>query len=319
MKRAALLSACLLFTACGALDDVEAFRNASPSRQGLKVEVPTSASKALTSDEIESQTQRLGKTADMYKLTVGATTVVNGGMVWVLTLVDRIIEHPPTSISEDQAVWGPHTDALSPDTFRFTMTRNGDAYDYVLHTRKKDATREEDFVAILTGTHVPGEKKRQGAGVFTIDWDAAQAMGRKPREIGKATFDYERDASDDVRIAVAFEKVRDEETGERIDADYAFTQEAGGGAGTFDFVIHKDIHNRGGALERLAIRSRWTAQGAGRADVRLSGGDLTGTVDASECWSTSFVRTWYRDSLGIWPEEGDEASCAFATAEYSAL
>ncbi len=319
LLRACLLTATVMLGACGPLADAEEFRNASPSRQGLKISAPTSGSKALESGDVGSQKQGLGQTAEMYKLTVGVTTVVNGGMAWVLNLCEEIVKHEPTTISENEAVWGPHTEALSPDTFRFTVTRKGDAFEYVLHTRPKASTEESDFVAILSGTHTPGLKQRQGKGSFKLDWDAAQAMGRKPREIGSATFDYERDENDDVRIDAKFQKVRDEETGSRIDADYGFTQAAGGGAGTFDFVFQKDIHNRGGPAERLAIRSRWNGEGAGRADVRISGGDLTGSVDATECWSTAFVRTYWNDSLGIVATEGEEASCAFAAAEYSSL
>lgn len=316
-----LSTICGAIAACGAMDDdkAEAFRDASPSRQGLSISAPSARSQALTAEEFDSLKQELGETAGMYELTVGATTVVNGGMLWVLNLCEQIIKHRPTSVTENEAVWGPHTDALSPDTFRFTVTRKGDAFDYVLDTRLKASTEESDFVAILAGTHTPGLTKRQGEGTFTLDWDAAQAMGRKPKEIGKAIFDYERDENDDVAINAKFLQVRDEDTGKRVDADYGFTQEAGGGAGSFDFVVYKDIHNRDGALERVAIRSRWTREGAGRSDVRFSEGDLATAVDASECWSAAFARTYYKDSLGLSATEGDEASCAFATAEYTAL
>ena len=41
-----------------------------------------------------------------------------------------------------------------------------------------------------------------------------------------------------------------------------------------------------------------------------TGGDLE--VTGSDCWSTTFVRTYYADSLEWAPTEGDPASCVFA-------
>ena len=49
-------------------------------------------------------------------------------------------------------------------------------------------------------------------------------------------------------------------------------------------------------LEDLVIRSRWNATGAGRADAKISGGDLSlegvTEVTTSECWDSNFGVTF---------------------------
>ena len=48
----------------------------------------------------------------------------------------------------------------------------------------------------------------------------------------------------------------------------------------------------------------------------MAGGDLGATqAIASECWGTSFQRTFYTDNASFAPTEGDPATCAFATAD----
>ena len=59
------------------------------------------------------------------------------------------------------------------------------------------------------------------------------------------------------------------------------------------------------AQEHITLRSRWLANGEGRADVRLAGGDLGhGAAIGSECWDTMFQRTYYTDSVELRADRG---------------
>jgi hypothetical protein len=102
--------------------------------------------------------------------------------------------------------------------------------------------------------------------------------------------------------------------GQPVLANYAYNEAAdGGGDMVFDFSA-----NAGGttALETVTLRSRWQSGGAGRADARISGGDLGAQVTASECWSAMFRRVFYTDSVNFaGGTEGVETACAFATAD----
>ena len=118
-------------------------------------------------------------------------------------------------------------------------------------------------------------------------------------------------------IGTQFRQVRDDATGLKIDADYGYSKLVGG-EGAFEFAVQKDLQANASRNELFAIRSRWQDKGMGRSDFTISGGDVTTPVTASECWSETFGRTYYKDSANFSPAEGDEKSCAFAQASYPA-
>ena len=73
-----------------------------------------------------------------------------------------------------------------------------------------------------------------------------------------------------------------------------------------------------GANESVSENSRWDTTGAGRADVRMTGGDFGSTVIlASQCWSSQFAQTFYTDSVNYQPTAGDASTCAFAQAQFN--
>jgi hypothetical protein len=70
------------------------------------------------------------------------------------------------------------------------------------------------------------------------------------------------------------------------------------------------------ALEDIAIDSRWRADGAGRADIVIAGGDVPadpGMVSAVECWGADFMRSYYADSISFEPSEGEASACVYDT------
>jgi hypothetical protein len=218
MKRTiSLFAAMLILAACGK-DKADEFRDAIPSADAVKVNVPAKAGQGLSGIGQRQDGLGDGETAEFYKLTRGVTVVINGGTVLVLGLVKAITDQRPTSIKENVAVWGPHTDALSPNTYRMTVTKTGEAdYSYVLEGKaKKDADTE--FKALLSGSHkVTGD--RLGNGTFMLDWNAMQKLPEHGTEVGSAEFIYSHVAAkDDVKIDVAFRQVKDAETGKLIDA-----------------------------------------------------------------------------------------------------
>jgi hypothetical protein len=90
-----------------------------------------------------------------------------------------------------------------------------------------------------------------------------------------------------------------------VKANYSYNQAIdGGGNMVFNFP--------GDAGADITLRSRWQKTGAGRADARLTGGDLGAQiVTASECWDTAFGRVYYQDSATYKPTEGLATSCVF--------
>jgi hypothetical protein len=97
-------------------------------------------------------------------------------------------------------------------------------------------------------------------------------------------------------------------------ADYAYTEGADG-SGDMTFNVAGDA---GGTAktEQITLRSRWLATGAGRADARITGGDLAAPgALASECWDTFFKRVYYTDNVNFAPTEGVADSCAYRTQD----
>src|SRR5262249_24397206 len=120
MKRASLVISALVIAACGGQSSIDSFRNGIPSRDMVALNVPPSSGQALESTG-QQQQSLLGAQSEFYTLTRVVTLVVNTGTALVLELLKAIVQCPPTSFDGHVAVWGPYTDALSPNTWRFTV------------------------------------------------------------------------------------------------------------------------------------------------------------------------------------------------------
>src|SRR5688572_18372263 len=107
-----LVTAVISLTGCGL--GADEYRNAVPKAESVQMKVPGSTGQAL---ESSSSRQALeGEKAAFYEVTRGVSLFVNGAGYQVLTLVRTIVDYPPTKLDEEKgvAIWGPHTDALSP-------------------------------------------------------------------------------------------------------------------------------------------------------------------------------------------------------------
>lgn len=314
MKRLFIAAVVMTLTACGGLltkdEQADEFRNASPSRQGVEIKMP--AKQALESGDLAQGQQRLlGEVADWYKVTRAFTLVANGATAWVLELCENIVSYPPTTIDEQHAVWGPWTESLSPNTWRFTVTKAATGYDYVLEAKGKSQD-DGSYRKLITGHHEPGAAEKQGQGTFTLDWNACQQLPMETcKEVGQADFTYSRNAHLDVSVGIHFEDIKDDQ-GRIVDADYAYSK-VEGGEGAFDF---RTANTEG----RFTVKSRWLDSGAGRSDVKVvTPSNVTGTV--TECWDTGFLSTYYTENVASWQGKtwGQASSCAFTDAVYSTL
>ncbi len=328
--RKSLLISALMLAGCGRMDREEEFRSVLPTKELVEVKTPEKSGQALTSEEAVHGQAR-GDLSELYKLTRATTVLVNGGTLMVLGLVDKVTDHRPTTLTEDTAVWGPHTEPLARNTWKLTVKKTGDhTYSYTVSAKAKEAA-DSAFVDVITGTHTAaldeaGEpRKGFGQGEFTLDWDKAATLPERDANVGRFTVKYSReDEKLAATVDAAFRQVRDEnDANERVDADYRYVATPTEG-GQFDFKIVQDWHKASGsdAKETLTIKSRWLESGAGRSDVKLTGGDLRQEeATANECWDTTFASRYLRASYAVpQVQYGAEASdCAFATALYSSL
>jgi len=341
LSRGASLMMCGLMTTlslvatiagCGRLDEADQFRGGVTQHEDVAMAFPGAdgQTSALTAGGVsETRGALLGETSEFYKLTRGITAVVNGGTVSVLALVRLITTYPPSSFDTDVAVWGPHTQPLSPNTWRLTVHRlAAGQFQYDFEAKPKTAD-DSGYLKILSGHHnVAGGMAQPrrvgvpafGSGDFVVDWDAQQMLPEHDDNVGSAAFMYSRpSATDDISVSVAFTQVMDKDTGMRVDATYDYVAHPGNG-GNFQFTMIKDAIPTTAALETMSVRSRWQETGAGRSDVKMQGGDLPAEATANECWDSNFGSVFmtnsYGDTAKAW---GAETECVFTPAEYATL
>ena len=90
----------------------------------------------------------------------------------------------------------------------------------------------------------------------------------------------------------------------QIAGQYAFVEDAAGGQLCFDAAM--DVFG-GSGVEDLFVVARWQADGAGRADGSLGGGEVGSEVQFVECWDGDGMRVYWYDSGG--QVEGTPADC----------
>ena len=309
------------------------FAAAVPTRDVVDMRVPGathSAQQALTA----------GSTADFYVASRDAAVHVNEGVQWVFDAIDRIVVLPPTTQSGNTAVWGPsQPQGLERNVFRFTVVEvEAGHFTYHLDARPKASSDEADFRTIFEGDAHPDAQDR-GLGSMDLHLSAARAVDDTVCLQGDVHVDYDTTVEPRT-LAVHFGAVGNACTGEATrDARFAYNESADH-AGALDFVVVGNVHTAAQNEpldETLAIRTRWQADGQGRSDVRVSGGEIpqdlathvpgtqATTVDVSECWDSSFTLdfqstnpTEVGDVLNH-PARGDASACVFADASFATL
>ncbi len=292
-------------------DDPHPVSRVLPTADDVKVELPQQTSQKGTANAV-------GELSPWYVVTRNVTRDLNGGTAWVLIVVHTIVQFPATTIVGDTYTWGPWDgDALDPARYRLVVSElsNG-TYDWSLDGESKSGA--SGFETVISGNAVPGEIEGQGHGQFTLDFDAAERVNPIDNDArGVVSIAYDL-AAQHLDMSISTVEVRDG-VEVPIDAEYEYNRAADGG-GDMVFSAHGDTEDDGALAEDAVIRSRWLGTGAGRADLRLSSGDLADAqVTASECWDTGFLTSYYTDSAAFLPTEGDVGSCAFATSDLPPL
>jgi hypothetical protein len=274
-------------------------KDAIPTADQVKIKIPGGAAR------------QLGQLAPWYVATRDVTRTFNGGSAWVLVLVHTIVQFPVTTVDGNKYTWGPWSDALDPAEYKLEVREIGDGtYEYQLLGRSKTEPNAQ-FLVVIDGKADPRAGELKGSGQFLLDFDA----GRRVNPIdsddarGQITATYDLAAR---HLDLDIDSTDDK--GQPVNATYAYNETAEGGGD----MLFNVAGNAGGSTknEDIVLRSRWLQTGAGRADARISGGDLAAPgVTASECWDTGFKRVFYLDSANFSPAEGVADSCAFRTQD----
>jgi hypothetical protein len=257
--------------------------------------------------------------AKWYAFTRGVRDGVNVVTRDVLASVWLIVHSAPSDASEDHAEWGPYTDALDPASYRFRVERVAPGeYDYTLEGRPKASSSDADYRAVLQGRGYGRLDPRHGDGSFTIDLDAARALDplRHQDDSGTVTITHDLPATIDRNLGALPRTISADVNPEGESWLHVRSQANADSTGALDVDAHADTDDsKATLLEDISVQSRWNANGAGRADISVAGGDLPATVplvSATECWGTDFSRIYYSDSVTFEPTFGDATSCVYA-------
>jgi hypothetical protein len=317
MKRLSALSLSLTISvlAMGCIQPTgDAVSDAIPTAQDVRVNLPDSAG--------DSQAA-LGELSEYYALTRGITRGFNAGAGFVLVLVHAIVQHPPTTVDGNTYTWGPGSNPLDPADYRLVVVDNLDGtYDWSLDGKSK-IDPEAEFLTAVSGLAVEGTEAHRGSGEFTLDFTNMKAIDpieHADDNPGSVTVIYDLENRDGTAATLEMHIEGMGDNGEAISADYSYAENQDG-SGDFQFSLPADVGDDGSALEDLVLRSRWMADGSGRGDARISGGDAgEEVVEASQCWDASF-RTVYETSThpDIVATSGDVSECSFADQDLPEL
>ena len=325
----ALLLGCLV-PACTLekQDDGDEYREAVPLREAVVVAGPESDSSAdsttasaPTAAHALAVTRPLGRNyAKWYGFTRAVRAGVNTVTGAVLGSAWAIVHTEPSAVKDGEATWGPYTDALEPASYRFRVTRVAEGeYDYVFEGRPKAETSDTAYRTVLKGHGYGKRHELHGEGEFTIDLDVARELD-PPAHVGDSGtvhvvhhLPHDIDAGHALPRSILAEVTPDPAVNPE---SFSVTSDANeDGTGSLHVVAKADVNDsKTTQLEDVTVDSRWRADGAGRADIGISGGDIPadpGKVTAVECWGADFARSYYSDSIDFAPTEGDATACVY--------
>ncbi|HVY27113.1 MAG TPA: hypothetical protein VHB79_11205 [Polyangiaceae bacterium] len=310
-------------------DDADEFREAVPLREAVQVAGPETDSDATSSTASApnalhplATTRPLGRGqyAKWYGFTRAVRAGVNAVTGVVLGSAWYIVHTEPTSVKDGEAIWGPYTDALEPASYRFRVTRVAEAeYDYVLEGRPKQSTSDSAYRIVLKGHGFGKRHEQHGEGEFTIDLDVARELDPPAHQNDSGTVHIVHHLPHDIGEGHALPRsIMAEVTPDPAINPESFSvtsnaHEDGTGQLLVDATADVD-DTKTTQLEDISIQSRWRADGAGRADIVIAGGDVPadpGSVTAVECWGADFMRAYYSDSISFAPTEGDASACVY--------
>jgi hypothetical protein len=316
-------AAALLVSGCGQQLKPSEIRAAMPAASVVKIDaqdpsggaatpraVPLARLAAATAAPVAGGQAPLAVTSYLF------ASAVNGGVFWTLAPITWFTYFvPPTSCTTDACTWGPGSDATDLNQWMLVVTKDGDAYDFVLSGAPK-STGGTRFVPVISGRSFPGAAPHRGHGDFAADLDAAwagldHAAGEVQKDFGKISVTW--DARTNLSLGVTFlgsknndDPGLDAANPNRVNAVYAFAADAAGG----DMQVGwRTIPGVGQVEEHAALHTRWKTDLGGRADVSYQ--NPGAAVQLSQCWAGP--PAWLMTFDGsVVPPAGDAAACIFA-------
>jgi hypothetical protein len=321
MVTATALGLAALTPACAPQPDASKFREPIPQQGDAALAIAGSQAAGATTTQAAHvgnlHVQGLGggggNYASYYEFTREITDAVDTNTFGIIAAIAAVTSYPPTTMDDDHAVWGPGGDSLDPVNWRVTVTQVADGeFDYEVDGRPHGDTNDKDFQAIVSGHGYGHSHPSYRSGKLTVYSSVLASLDPTQTDGGTAAITYDARAWPKTVVA---DITKNDGSGEWYDASVSHQAD---GSGTLVLTALTDVSTPAdGKNESVDETSRWNASGAGRADLKMSGGDFgTSTITASQCWSASFAQTYYTDDVDYQPTSGHAATCAFAQAQF---
>ena len=198
---------------------------------------------------------------------------------------------------------------------KLTVTSTGGGqYTYEVDGRPHLSSSDSDWKAVLTGQGYDDTSPSYQSGSFVVDNDALLALDpTTTTSTGTVTITYDARS---YPLNAAANVDPNDGTGQYYDVTVLHGVD---GSGIMSLTALADVSTPpSGVNENVAENSRWDSTGAGRADVKMTGGQFgTTTVMVSQCWADDFAQSYYTDSVDYEPTSGQPSSCAFGQASFS--
>lgn len=307
--QSALLVSVLSFASACTLEsslDGSEYNQAVPKSESMRVAAPNDAQA-----DVQNPTP-----AKWFDYTRRATDDLNNATRAVIGTVHFVAHTIPSEVGDDYALWGPFTLFNEPGSWKLRIDRDADSqFHYVFSGRPRESTSEADFKVVLQGRGYGVDDERHGDGEFSVNIDAARELNPERFDEGSGTAVFTHDLpptiAEDPTATPRTITVQVDPTG---DSWGQFTSRVfADGTAELEVTGLVDTDATDSALEDATVVSKWRADGAGRADVTLSGGDSaagSALLSITECWSGDSSRVFYTDSLGIEPMFGAPSNCA---------
>ena len=321
MNKIIALLTVVALAGCGKGLTAAEVRQAMPNKDDVKIGTPP-GSTALAADSAVVPMATVTPSG-LFLTSLALAVGVNGGTLVILTLLEAVVNQPPTSCSGDTCTWGPGSGTFDVNVFKLSVTEVSGHHEYTLSAEPKSKPGS-GFVSFLTGNAYPSGTPHKGHGDFTIDFDAEARLdhiaGWTQTDFGTLAITY--DNRTDVAVTATFLDGRnaddpgpDPANPNRFNAAYDFTSSLSGGDLQVAWrTLPPDT------ARTVSLHSRWTTTGQGRGDVKLTPGAI---ATWNECWlgnTAQFQLGYQMVNDLVNASFADIAACGpFSAADYATL
>jgi hypothetical protein len=281
---------------------------------------------AVTPIDADAEGLPTAGTAEFAQDSIDAAIAINGPAIAMVRLLKLVTAMPPTLYNSDtnEFVWGPGDNDDGVGQILLYIRKNGPEEDFeysYAFVRLMDRDEATASPVIWGGATPDPTDEDKGVGVTLWDFDASNAFDQlydpsftlDHKTQGRFVMLYGDDpkakGSARYNVAVFRDFIPDDAKGEDpqpFDSEYFYGRSKETDGQQFDVLDWKlagdlcdsdpdscfDNNVVADQDEDFRLRTLFIDKGIGRAEVEVSGGDLTSDVSAVECWDQDLDRTF---------------------------